>query len=126
MKTNKYILLVDDDPLLSKLYEKKLKSAGYNIKTASDGEAAISKVSEEKPDLIILDVMMPKMNGIEVLKKLRADEKTRNIQVIILTNQDSSTEEMETLHKLGMHDCLIKSETSMTTLVDRVCKLITK
>ncbi|MFA7253721.1 MAG: response regulator [Patescibacteria group bacterium] len=79
------ILLVDDDLTLHEMYAERLRAEGYVIVSAYDGEEALDKANSEMPDLILLDIMMPKLNGIDVMKKLREDEKTSGIPIILLT-----------------------------------------
>ncbi len=81
----KRILVVDDEPHIVRLVQVNLEREGYEVLTAYDGVEALEKVAAEKPDMVVLDVMMPRMNGFEVLKKLKADESTRDIPVIMLT-----------------------------------------
>ena len=88
MSQNPKILIVDDEPLNVKLFAASLSSEGYKIVTASNGEQALIKVFEESPDLIILDIMMPDIDGFEVTRKIKANSKTRNIPVILITASD--------------------------------------
>ncbi len=81
----KKILVVDDERHIVRLVEVNLTRAGYEIETAYDGVEALEKVKAEKPDMIVLDVMMPRMDGFEVLKRLQADASTQDIPVIMLT-----------------------------------------
>jgi len=81
------ILVVDDEPMIVETLEMKFKEKGYTVYTATDGKAAIKEAKDKLPDLILLDVMMPKMNGFEVLKKLKADRKTVNIPIVMLTGE---------------------------------------
>ncbi len=81
----KKILAVDDERHIVRLVEVNLQRAGYEVVTAYDGKEALEKVKSENPDLVVLDVMMPYMDGFEVLKNLKADETTRDIPVIMLT-----------------------------------------
>ncbi|MFW5867902.1 MAG: response regulator transcription factor [Armatimonadota bacterium] len=81
----KKILVVDDERHIVRLVEVNLSRAGYDVATAYDGVEALEKVEEEKPDMIVLDVMMPRMDGFEVLKRLQADPDTQDIPVIMLT-----------------------------------------
>lgn len=81
----KKILVVDDERHIVRLVQVNLERAGYEVVTAYDGEEALQKVREERPDLIVLDIMMPKMGGFEVMKHLKADPTTRDIPVIMLT-----------------------------------------
>jgi two-component system alkaline phosphatase synthesis response regulator PhoP/two-component system response regulator VicR len=81
----KKILVVDDERHIVRLVQVNLEKAGYEVVTASDGVEALEKVPAENPDMIVLDVMMPRMNGFDVLKKLQADPATQEIPVIMLT-----------------------------------------
>jgi DNA-binding response OmpR family regulator len=79
------ILAVDDEANVVRLLQIRLGALGYEVVTAADGEAALRRVADEKPDLVLLDVMMPKMDGFEVLRRLKADPETERIPVIMLT-----------------------------------------
>jgi len=81
----KKILAVDDERHIVRLIQVNLERAGYQVITAYDGREALKKIEEEHPDLVVLDVMMPYMNGLEALKQIRANPKTRNLPVIMLT-----------------------------------------
>ena len=80
------ILIVEDDPLMSRLYQKIFTFEGYAIDIATDGVEALDKVRKDKPTLILLDIMMPRMNGLEFLGKVKSDPDTKSIPVVILTN----------------------------------------
>ena len=118
------ILLVDDDPLVIRMYQNKLTKDGYIVNTASNGEEALIQIMKKKPDLILLDVMMPKMNGVETLKRLKAEEKTEMIPVIILTNLGDNPEDIETAKKLRALDYLVKANITLKQLSERVKKAI--
>ena len=118
------ILLVDDDPLLVRMYQKKLENDGYEVGTADDGDIALNKVKEFKPDLILLDVMMPKVNGYEVLKSLKADKNTQNIPVIMLTNVGSSDDDVQKGLDLGAVAYLIKASNRPSTVVSKVKEIL--
>jgi len=85
MPKQKKILVVDDERHIVRLVQVNLERTGYQVVTAFDGKEALKKVESDKPDLIVLDVMMPHMDGFEVLKRLKADDKTKNIPVVMLT-----------------------------------------
>jgi len=122
MKKN--ILLVDDDPLIIRMYQNKLSKEGYTVKTAFNGEEALIQVMKEKPDLILLDIMMPKMNGVETLKALKGEPKTEMIPVIILTNLGDNPEDVKNAKDLGALDYLVKSEITLRELSERVKRVI--
>lgn len=101
------ILIVDDDNLLRRILSDRLSFKGYEISTAIDGEDGLQKAKLIKPDLIITDVMMPKMDGFELCKKIREDEIIKSIPVIILTSRDQTADKIKGL-KIGGDDYLIK------------------
>jgi len=84
------ILLAEDDRILRKAGEVSLRKKGYEVIAAVDGEDALAKTRDQKPDLILLDVMMPKMHGFDVLSALKSDSSVRDIPVIMLTNRGNS------------------------------------
>jgi len=116
----KIILLVDDDPLIIRMYQKKLSAEGYKVNTAFNGEEGLTSIKKEKPDLILLDVMMPKVNGVEVLKTLKKDSESAMIPVIILTNLGDDEKEIQAAKDLGALDYLVKSDISLEELSLRV------
>jgi two-component system alkaline phosphatase synthesis response regulator PhoP/two-component system response regulator VicR len=85
MPVSKRILAVDDERHIVRLIQVNLERAGYQVSTAFDGPEALKKIESDRPDLVVLDVMMPKMDGFEVLKRLRANPETRQIPIIMLT-----------------------------------------
>src|SRR3970040_450755 len=93
------ILIVEDDQLMARLYEKVFKFEGYDVDVALDGRAGLEKVRSGKPTLVVLDIMMPEMNGLEVLDKLKADPDTRSIPVVVLTNLAGSSDAEAALTK---------------------------
>lgn len=102
------ILLVEDDLALSDIYTITFTHENYNIIIARDGEECIYKAKTLKPDIILLDVMMPKMNGIQALEKLKADDETKNIPVIMLSNIAEINQETRA-KELGASQYIIKS-----------------
>jgi CheY-like chemotaxis protein len=103
------VLLIEDDPLVVRMYQKILAFEGFEIESAPDGRSGIEKAKTMKPDLIFCDVMMPKLNGIEVLEHLKADANTKDIPVIMLTNL-SGTHDAETALEKGAFAYMVKSE----------------
>jgi CheY-like chemotaxis protein len=103
------ILIIEDDPLMTRLYQKVFKFEGYNVEVASNGKKGLEKVESFKPTLILLDIMMPEMNGLEVLAKLKANDETKKIPVVVLTNL-AGTQDAETAIAKGAVKYIIKSE----------------
>ena len=106
---HKVLLVVEDDPLMSRMYQKIFTFEKYEVETAADGEEALLKVQQFKPTVILLDVMMPKMNGLEVLERLKSDPATKTIPVIMLTNL-AGQQDAETALSKGAVKYIIKSE----------------
>lgn len=115
----KKILLVEDDDALANVYETRLQAEGFDIRRVPNGEDALSAALEYKPDLIILDVMMPKVSGFDVLDILRNTPDTVDVKVIMLTalSQDSDRQRAESL---GVNDYLVKSQVVIADVVQRV------
>jgi len=113
------ILVVEDETFLLDLYETKLEQSGYEVIKASNGEEGFSLAMLERPELILLDILMPKVDGYELLKKLKADSKTKDIPAIIFSNL-SQKEEIEKGLKLGAKDYIIKTSVTPTELEAKV------
>ncbi|MBU1102923.1 response regulator [Patescibacteria group bacterium] len=118
----KKILLVEDDRFLSEMYVNKLTGSGFAVETAGDGQEALNRVKEYRPDLVLLDIVLPKMDGFEVLQSLKKDDRDRNIPVILLTNLGQK-EEVEKGLKLGARDYIIKAHFTPTEVVAKIKKL---
>ncbi|MDA1169245.1 MAG: response regulator [bacterium] len=118
-----YILLTEDDALLVRLYQEKFKRDGIEVRVAGDGEEALKIVHEECPDLLLLDIMMPKMNGLEVLKKLKAKASTKHIPVIMLSNLSDSKYPLQAL-ELGAVDYMIKVDNPPDVIVAKTKEIL--
>jgi CheY-like chemotaxis protein len=122
MESNR-ILLVEDDPFLRRACEAGLRKRGYQVIIAVDGEEALRRVRNDAPALILLDLLMPKLSGLEVLAALKQDEKTRHIPVIILTNSSTETEKKKTA-ALGAAGYLVKANLTLKELADQVADFL--
>ena len=103
------VLVVEDDRQVSSMYKNMLIMSGYDVKTAADGEEGLVIVRSWLPELILLDVLIPKINGLDVLKQLKADKNTQKIPVVVMTNL-SAIEDEEAALALGAEKYIIKSE----------------
>ena len=113
------IVLAEDDKLISASLCDALKAAGYEPAPAYDGEEAVAKIKEIMPDLVLLDIMMPKLDGISVLWELKADPNTAKLPVIVLTNIG----DVDTISKIveaGATDYLLKSDQSVDEIIQKV------
>jgi CheY-like chemotaxis protein len=113
------ILVIEDDRFLRKACEVGLTKRGFSVLTAVDGEEGIRQARENSPDLILLDMLMPKMTGIETLVILKQDAQTRHIPVVILSNTSIETD-VQKVSALGAVGYLVKSALSLRELGDRV------
>ena len=113
------ILLAEDDRILRKAGEVSLKKKGYEVISAVDGEDALAKARDHKPDLVLLDVMMPKMNGFEVLTALKGEPAVRDIPVIMLTNLEQPADIQRAAHA-GAHSYLVKSNMNLGELDTKI------
>ena len=117
------ILFVEDESVLQKTFEETLRGEGYEMISALDGEVGFNLAKKEKPDLILLDLVLPKINGFEVLKKLKEDPETKKIPVIILTNLERMSDIDKTL-ELGATAYLVKTDYSLGEVVEKIKKIL--
>lgn len=119
MDITKKILLVEDDIALAAVYKSRLELEGFDIREVNNGEQALSAAVEYKPDLILLDAMMPKISGFDVLDILRNTPDTANVRIIMLTAL-SQPKDKERAESLGVDDYLVKSQVVIGDVVERV------
>lgn len=117
--TKKVILVVDDDPMLLTLYKRLFSNKGLEVILAEDGQEGLELIEKEKPDFVILDIRMPKIDGIDVLKIMRGKEESKKIPVLMLTNYGHD-EYREATEKLDIVDFLVKTNIDPSGLVKRV------
>ncbi|MEK9130076.1 MAG: response regulator [Patescibacteria group bacterium] len=122
--TNKIkILIVEDDLFLRRLCEKKLNKEGFEVFLAEDGEEGIQQAKKNIPDLILLDIILPKIDGFDVLKTLKEDKSTNPIPVILLSNLGQK-EDIDKGLALGAKDYLIKAHFSPQEIVDKINEIL--
>lgn len=119
----KSVLLVDDDLTLREMYAERLKAEGFAVEMAKDGEEALQKATDLHPNLILLDIMMPKVNGLDVLKQLKAQTETADIPVIVLTALIQDREKMESITR-GADDYVVKSETMPGDVIAKITAVL--
>lgn len=119
MDTKKKILLVEDDDALANVYKTRLEVEGFDVRHVDNGEDALSNAVEYRPDLIVLDVMMPKIDGFDVLDILRQTPETTGMRVIMLTAL-SQAKDKERAEKLGADDYLVKSQVVISDVISRI------
>ena len=119
----KIILLIEDDEFLAELYAAKLSIEGYKVYLANDGQKGLKMVKEKLPVLVLLDILLPKMDGFEVLEAMKSDPKTKKIPVILLTNLSQRSDVQRGLD-LGADDYLIKAHFMPSEVVAKIKRLI--
>lgn len=121
----KRILIIEDDKILSELMEKKLKTVGYEVTVAVDGEKGLEKIRAIRPDLVLLDILMPNKNGVEVMEEMNKEEgiSLAKIPVIIISNSGQPVEISRVL-ELGAKDYLVKASFNPQEVVEKVIKQI--
>ena len=124
-ETKGKVLVVEDEEILLTALKEELNTGGYEVEGASDGVEGLEKVKTFKPQLILLDLLMPKMDGMEMLQKLKADSESREIPVVILTNL-SDYEKISEALSLGAMDYLVKANYKLEDLLDKVSTVLAR
>lgn len=119
LRSMKKILFIEDDPTLQKTLCMALEKGGYGVKPALDGELGLKAAKDEKPDLILLDLILPKYDGFEVLTQLKKDESTKDIPVIVLTNLET-TEDIQKALNLGATTYLVKANYDLKDVLEKI------
>lgn len=125
IKDMEKILLIEDEELIIRLLSKKLAAIGYDVSLAMDGREGLEKIKQIVPDLILLDIVMPRMGGFEVMAEMKKDEKIANIPVIIISNSGQPLE-LEKAKELGAADWLVKTEFDPKEVAEKIQKYINK
>lgn len=117
------ILLAEDDLQLIDMYKKKFELEGFEVLLAEDGEKTLTILEQEKPDIVLLDIMMPKVNGIEVLKQVRENPETKDLLVIMLTNLNNEST-AEEIYKYGATEYIVKADMTPMQVADKVKEIL--
>jgi two-component system phosphate regulon response regulator PhoB len=117
------VLVVEDDRFLRRACEASLRQRGLDVLTAADGEEGLRLARSEHPALVLLDLLMPKMSGLEVLRALKGDGATRGIPVLVLSNS-SRQQDVDEIMRLGAIGYLVKADLSLQALGDRVMRIL--
>ena len=123
MEESTKVLIIEDDQRINKVYMAKLSVEGIAVVTALDGEEGLRKIYSEKPDLILLDLMLPQKSGFEILKEIKQDPKVKDIPVLILSNL-AQEKEVEKGLELGAEDYLVKTDYSIQQVMEKIKKAL--
>jgi len=121
----KKILIVEDEQIMIDLLQKKITEEGYEVFIAKDGEEGLKAMRETKPDLVLLDIVMPKMGGLEVMEEAQKEPELKKIPIIVISNSGQPVE-LDRAQKLGARDWLIKTEFDPEEVIDKIIKQIGK
>ena len=120
---NKKVLIVEDDPFIADVYVLKLESEGYNVETAEDGLKGLEALKKKRFDVVLLDILMPNMDGFKVLEQIKKNPSMRQVPVIILTNL-SQKKDIQKGIELGASDYIIKTKFTPTEVVKTISKVL--
>lgn len=122
-KRYKKILLIEDDMFLSKIMEERLQDEGWEVNIAGNGEEGLQKAKSFMPSLVLLDMILPKMNGFEVLAALKKDATMKDIPVIVISNLGQD-EDIKNAKKIGAADYIVKSNFSLKAIMEKIEKYL--
>lgn len=125
MSNKQKILLIEDDKMLLEMYTAKFTREGFEIATAENGSDGLKTARDMKPDMILLDIIMPKLDGFATLKEIRKDENIKNVPVILLTNLGQD-QDIQKGKDLGADDYFVKANHTPTEIVEKVQELLKK
>ena len=117
------VLIIEDDPFLLRMYAEKFEIEGFAVYVADDGQKGIRVAHKELPDIVLLDIILPKVTGFDVLKELKSSDETKNIPIILLTNL-SQRDDIDRGMELGASDYLIKAHFMPSEVVDKVKQIL--
>jgi len=121
----KSILIIEDDDFFRELVKKKLLSVNFDVVESIDGEKGVKAIKEKKPDLVLLDLLLPNVDGFEVLSKVKSDPNLSSIPIIVLSNLGQQ-EDIERALKLGASDFLIKSQFDIDQVIEKIENILEK
>jgi CheY-like chemotaxis protein len=120
------ILLVEDDPMVVRMYERKFKIEGFDLALAFNGELGLEALKKERPDIILCDIMMPKLSGLDMLKIVKSDPQYKDLPMVMLTNLGDRAEDIEKCKGLGAEDYWVKANMQLEEITEKVKKILLK
>lgn len=118
------VLMIEDDETIASMYRLRLEAEGWEVHVSETGEAGVELAASLLPDAVVLDIMLPGIDGIEVLRRLRASEATRDLRVVVLSNSAGLPESAEEARRLGIVEWLVKSRVSPSQLLERLDEVV--
>jgi two-component system, OmpR family, alkaline phosphatase synthesis response regulator PhoP len=120
------ILLVEDDPMVVRMYKRKFKKDGFDLEMAYNGKEGLVALKKKRPDIILLDIMMPKMSGLEMLKIVKADPQYKDLPVVMLTNLGDRAEDVVKCKELGAEDYWVKANMRLSEITEKIKKILSQ
>ena len=120
------ILLVEDEPMIQELYKRVIEQAGFMVHTASDGQTGLNEALSKRPELILLDISLPQMNGLEVMKKIREDTWGASAKIIIMTNQDTNDEILNAVSESKPEYYFLKANITPEGIILKINEILNK
>jgi CheY-like chemotaxis protein len=120
------ILFVEDDRFIADMYRMRLEGDGWSVELAHDGEAGLARAVADPPALILLDLLLPRIDGLELLRRLRAAEPTRDVPVLIVSNASGLSGRESEARELGIVDWIVKANTTPAALAARVARILSQ
>lgn len=117
-------MMIEDDETIASMYQLRLEAEGWEVHVADSGEAGIDLATSLSPDAVVLDIMLPGIDGVEVLRQLRASDATRGLRVVVLSNSAGLPESAEEARRLGIVEWLVKSRVSPSQLLERLDEVV--
>jgi DNA-binding response OmpR family regulator len=118
------ILLVEDDPMVVRMYERKFKMDGFQLSLGFNGEEGLEALKKERPDIILLDIMMPRMSGLDMLKIVKSDQQYKDLPVVMLSNLGDRAEDVAKCKELGAEDYWVKANVRLDDIRERIIRIL--
>lgn len=124
MNSSKKILIIEDEPSLLRALKDKFERNGIEVSYATNGEEGLAMIKKDKPQLILLDLMLPRMSGETILKEIKKNKSTQNIPVVVLSAKADEASVVNCLNNLGADDYMVKSDFTLEQVLDKINKYI--
>jgi len=124
--TKAKVLLVEDDPMVVRMYERKLKKDGFKVALAYNGEKGLAALQQDRPDIVLLDIMMPKVSGLDMLKAVKADPQYKDLPIVMLTNLGDRAEDVDRCKAMGAEDYWVKANMTLEQIIEGIKKILSK
>jgi DNA-binding response OmpR family regulator len=122
----RHILLIEDDPMVVRMYKRKFDQEGYEVSLAFNGQEGLEVLKRKRPDIVLLDIMMPKLSGIDTLKIIKSDPQYADLPVVMLTNLGDRAQDTEKCKELGAEDYWVKANMRLDEVVSNIERIFSR